>query len=478
MDVAAPVSLKQVRLPQGLKALVVTALVVGGLVAGYRTMRTPVLLVIDGQDRELQTHRDTVYGLLLDLGIDLRDEDVVLYNGEDVTDGMDAPLEPGARVTVHRARPVQVSADGQMVTLRTFARSVDSVLHDARVSLGPHAEVEVVGDLLAAEPQPEPVHVHVRRAIPFTLHENGQAKLLYTTASTVGEALHRAGITLHLADGVEPGLGERISEGIIVTVDRSTPVTIQSDGRILRTRTHRERVDEVLSELGLVLTGRDYTTPTLDSAVRDDMTIRVVRVTDRFLVEEEPIPFEVLWQPDPDLEIDNYHLMQEGTPGILQRRIRVRFEDDQQIARAVENEYVALAPANKVLGFGTKVVIRTVDTPEGPVEYWRTFRMLATSYSASTAGVSPSNPYYGRTRSGLPAGFGVVAVDPNWIPLLTHVYVTGYGSALAGDTGGKIKGKRIDLGYDDDNLVLWYRWVDVYLLTPVPANIDYSLNIF
>ena len=71
-----------------------------------------------------------------------------------------------------------------------------------------------------------------------------------------------------------------------------------------------------------------------------------------------------------------------------------------------------------------------------------------------------------------------MAVDTNWIQLGTNVYVPGYGTALAGDTGGKIKGKRIDLGFDDDNLQLWYRWVDVYLLTPVPGDIDYSLNIF
>jgi len=72
---------------------------------------------------------------------------------------------------------------------------------------------------------------------------------------------------------------------------------------------------------------------------------------------------------------------------------------------------------------------------------------------------------------------GIVAVDPRVINLRSEVYVPGYGVGLAGDTGGAIKGKRIDLGYDDDNLKLWYRWVDVYLLTPVPpaSRIDYTL---
>lgn len=71
---------------------------------------------------------------------------------------------------------------------------------------------------------------------------------------------------------------------------------------------------------------------------------------------------------------------------------------------------------------------------------------------------------------------GVVAVDPRLISLRTNVYVEGYGVGSACDTGSAIIGKRIDLGYDDGNLQLWYRWVDVYLLTPVPDDIRYNLD--
>ena len=53
----------------------------------------------------------------------------------------------------------------------------------------------------------------------------------------------------------------------------------------------------------------------------------------------------------------------------------------------------------------------------------------------------------GTTATGVPAGPGVVAVDPSVIPLGTRMYVPGYGKGVAADVGGGIKGKIIDLWY-------------------------------
>ena len=504
MEISATRPFHPPRGSRGLKPFIALAFVVGALVVGYRVAMTPVTLVVDGQVQQLRTHQDTVAALLMDAGLALYPEDTVRPERE-------TTLEPGLTVQVQRACPVYVSADGHTLLLRTHATSVEQVLEEAQVSLGPHDKVDVEGDLLPAGhvaelvsanaatqisrqdhsadaldllPRPNPAaagaetaHVIVHRAIPFTLHEDGQAATLYTTAPTVGEALRRAGLTLYLADGVQPGLGERVSAGMHLYVDRSVPVAVQVDGRTLRTRTHRERVDEVLADLGIVLTGEDYTIPTSDDLLGEDATIRVVRVSERFLIEQEPIPFEVVWQPDPDLELDQPNrVLQEGVPGVFQRRVRLRYEDGQEVSRQADSEHVAVPPTTKVIGYGTKIVIRTLDTPSGPIEYWRVIRMHATSYSAGTAGTPKSSPWYGRTATGMTMRHGIVAVDPRVINLRSQVYVPDYGVGIAGDTGGAIKGRRIDLGYDDANLVLWYRWVNVYLLTPVPSQIDYTLE--
>jgi 3D (Asp-Asp-Asp) domain-containing protein len=98
--------------------------------------------------------------------------------------------------------------------------------------------------------------------------------------------------------------------------------------------------------------------------------------------------------------------------------------------------------------------------------------MLATSYTPGTSSKPVDAPNYGIASTGVEVHKGIVAVDPEVIPYFTRVYVPGYGPGLAADTGGAINGRRIDLGYSDDDLELWYSWVDVYLLTPVPPEED------
>ncbi|HID63638.1 MAG TPA: DUF348 domain-containing protein, partial [Anaerolineae bacterium] len=253
-----------------------------------------------------------------------------------------------------------------------------------------------------------------------------------------------------------------------IYIERSTPITIQVDGHLIRTRTLGDTVSDALAQEGIVLLGKDYTEPELDAPIVGDVAIRVVRVKEATIIEQEPISFETVWRPDPNLELDHQRLDQEGQDGVTKRRIHVVYEDGQEVARTLEAEWVDREPQNKVIAYGTKIVLRELETPEGTFTYWRKFRALATSYTAATSGKSPDHPEYGITRLGWQMRKGIVAVDPRVINLKTRLYVPGYGVGVAADTGGKVRGRHVDLGYDEDNLKLWYNWVDVYLLTPVP----------
>ena len=93
-----------------------------------------------------------------------------------------------------------------------------------------------------------------------------------------------------------------------------------------------------------------------------------------------------------------------------------------------------------------------------------TLKLRATGYSPHALDTAPYDD--GFSALGLPAGYGIVAVDPRVIPLGTYLYVEGYGYAIAADVGGDIKGKRIDLGFPNrqDALTFGTRWLQVHIL--------------
>ena len=64
----------------------------------------------------------------------------------------------------------------------------------------------------------------------------------------------------------------------------------------------------------------------------------------------------------------------------------------------------------------------------------------------------------GTTATGVPVGWGVVAVDPSVIPLGTRLTIPGYGSGVASDTGGAVHGATIDLWFPTEAQALaWGR---------------------
>ena len=446
-------------------ALLLAVLALTALAATYQATLTPVTLQVDGRARQVRTHQPTVALLLSDLGVALRAED-------HLSPGLETFLEAGMTISINRARPVILAADGVERLFYVHDISPADLLARENVVLG-EQDIFAVRAPLAGDPADTQYRVEVRRAVPVVLETGAVRSAFYTHAATVGEALLESGMLLYRADRVFPAAETPVQSGMHIRLERSVPVSVHIDGHVLHTRTHRNRVGEVLADMGVLLNGQDYTTPPLDTTLGDGVDVHVIRVTEVVVVEQSPIPFETVWRADGEMELDTQGLLQEGAPGVLERRRRIRYENGEIVDRRIEGESVVLAPTHRVMGYGTKVVVRQLQTPQGTVEYWRRFRMLATSYSAGTAGVSPSSRHYGITATGIPMRDGIVAVDPRMIGLGTQVYVPGYGIGLAADTGGAIRGKRIDLGYADENLKLWYSFVDVYLLTPVPSRLNY-----
>jgi len=471
----------------GAVGLLMALIMAGGWAYGQRLHE--VTVVIDGREQRVRTTARTTAELAADLH--LQPEDRVI--------GPTGPLQSGQRLAITRARPVQVAIGDTTVVYRTHARTIAEFLAETGIGLLPGDRLRLEGQPAAPDtplpaavwtapadglPHPawhetaRPLVLHIERSTRITVVDGHAPPItLYTTATTVGAALAQAEIAVYEGDSLFPPLASRVWPGQRIVIHRSLPITVAVDGRRLSTRTRQTTVGGALAELGLAPMGLDRVAPPLHAQLRPYATIQITRVREDIVYEETRIPYRTELIPDDELPIDRERVVHPGTEGIQRKRVRVRFENGIEVERTVEDEWLAVPPQNRVIAYGRKIVPQTLETPEGTLTYWRKMRVYANSYSPARSGTPPTAPWYGRTRIGLPLRKGLVAVDPAVIPMGQRMYVPGYGLAMAADTGGGIKGRHIDLGYEDADYVSWHWWVDIYLLWPPPPaySIAYRL---
>jgi 3D (Asp-Asp-Asp) domain-containing protein len=107
-----------------------------------------------------------------------------------------------------------------------------------------------------------------------------------------------------------------------------------------------------------------------------------------------------------------------------------RISEIQSRAQAAEARAASLEPAPAA------PEARAAASPAAVQTGGRTITVLATGYALT-----------GSTATGLPVGWGVVAVDPSVIPLGTRLNIPGYGEAVAADIGSGVQGSMIDLWF-------------------------------
>src|SRR5688572_4178960 len=138
---------------------------------------------------------------------------------------------------------------------------------------------------------------------------------------------------------------------------------------------------------------------------------------------------------------------QDGQQGSVKKTYRVTYKNGKPVSKELlKEERTEAEPTLYLMGRSGW------NTSRSSFSRARVMTMNASAYDPSPETIGPGAT--GRTRMGLVATYGHVAVDPRVIPLGSLVFVEGYGFAIASDTGGAIKGNRIDLCYDDRSTAL------------------------
>ena len=180
---------------------------------------------------------------------------------------------------------------------------------------------------------------------------------------------------------------------------------------------------------------------------------------------EEVIPHKTVKVQNNGLAAGTTRVVQTGKDGLQVSEYQISYSGGVEVSRSRISSSVVSAAVDEIIqyGPGTSTVSSAaaststaaasssaaVSSSSGaPKTYKYVLECTATAYDPSP---EENGGYGGMSATGVPLKKGVIAVDPKVIPLGSQVYIEAldgswsYGYAVAADTGGAIKGNKVDL---------------------------------
>ncbi|MDP9238310.1 MAG: ubiquitin-like domain-containing protein [Chloroflexota bacterium] len=410
----------------------------------------------------------------------LRGAGVVVHDGDRVTSLWG---REGDVLRVERSHRVVLQVDGVAYEMGTHAITIDQLLAEAGVALAGRDSVLQNGTLVAMNAPVEPprlfgsrtpatdappsgaIDVAVRRAVPFTIVEDGAEVSTTSSRLTVAQVLREAGKVIGPGDALTPDAQAPLDADARIELRHAKDVTVAlpDEHRVLYTLSNT--VGEALSAAGIEIPSGAFTEPSLDTMVTAGMAVRVVQLSASSDEETEYLESKTVYESDASLAPGETRTV-AGHDGTRIRRFDVSYVNGEEAGRTLIDEQVD-APVDTVIYYPVqRGTGETQPAEEGSGDVRRTLRVYATWYNPASSGRSSSDPAYGHTATGAVVTYGIVAVDPDVIPLGTKMFIPGYGYAVAADTGGAVKGYVIDLGYPDGVQVDWQsKWVEIQILS-------------
>lgn len=304
------------------------------------------------------------------------------------------------------------------------------------------------------------------------LQIEGDTREFSSYASTVEEFLNAEGVQLESKGYINYPLDTKLENNMHLVIKGPKNYTIEIGKEVHEDLiSPHDTVQLVLQDLDFELGSLDYTEPELDSKIKDGDKIKLFKVKEVVEDIEKVIPYEEIVKNSKDLDKGVTRVVQKGKNGKKIEKIKQKFINGELVSTDTIEEKIIETPVTEMAERGTRQLVATT---RGSRNFKKSITMNASAYDLSyrSTGKRPGDRYYGITASGTRARPGVVAVDPRVIPLGTKLYVESldgtkdYGFATAEDTGGAIKGNKIDLFFETRNQVRSFgrRNVKVYIL--------------
>ncbi len=292
-------------------------------------------------------------------------------------------LVAGGATVAAMLKTVTLDVDGQQIQVRTMASSVEGVVSaagysvDERDVLAPGADEEVSsGD-----------KVVLRKAKPLTITVDGRTRTVWTTATTVDEALRQFDTA---ADGAKlsASRSHRLPlDGMALDVTTPKAVTLDDGGAVSEPRSAEATVGDMLNALGVPLEGADTVEPAADTPVTDGMHVTVHRIRTATQTVTEPFDPPADSSNDDTLAKGTTKVVEPGKPGSREVTYEVTTVDGKETERTTLSEKVLDPGVPATVKVGTKEV---PSVPDGSI--WDS---IAQCEATGNWSINNGNGFYG-----------------------------------------------------------------------------------
>ncbi len=339
-------------------------------------------------------------------------------------------------------KTVTLDANGEIINVVTHAKTVEQLLQDQNIDVAEHDKISPSLNTKIANG----LAITWEQAKEVTISVDGNQSKVWTTETQVKDILKEANIEVSEHDSLARGLDTEVGADNKIDIQKAFQVTLVDGVNKRQVWSTSTTVANFLKQQGIQLNEFDRVENNLKDVITPGSKITVVRVEKVIDVVEDSLDFAIEKKQDASLQKGKQKVVTAGQEGVITRTYEVVKENGKVVAKNLQSEKVVKEPKKQVVAVGTKSVVASAATvSRGSKEpaSGKEFYVTATAYTPYCNGCSGTSATGINLRSS--SGLKVIAVDPSVIKLGSKVWVEGYGTAIAGDTGGAIKGNKIDI---------------------------------
>jgi uncharacterized protein YabE (DUF348 family) len=247
-------------------------------------------------------------------------------------------------------KSVTLNVDGQLTHTSTLALTVGDFLQEQAVNIQARDQVQPATDAVL----PRGGEVVIHRAKPLDLQVDGALRRVWTTATTVDQALAEIGVSAaDVALSVEATTAvSKLTQPVAVLTPRT--VTVRVDDQTLSTDTTAGTVAEALNDLGVAVGQNDQISVSLDATTSDGQVIEVTRAESSDGTKTVTTKYKTIKKNDASMLKGDQKVVQKGRAGERIITYRKTVVDGDVVDKEILAEVVVAEPQDEIIKVGTK----------------------------------------------------------------------------------------------------------------------------